>query len=674
VEYARLCNGLNSIGVLIPVKESVYKHIKNHKDRDYYKSVYFYNEDQKAHADELIEKKDKNGEPFTGQRGVGGITDVFTNILVFDFDSENDQEAARQDTIVLVEKLVKAGIPEEGIEIAFSGNKGFSVKIQTESRFNPRELKNIVINLAGVLQTLDNKIYNASRIFRVTLTKHQETGLYKYPLTFDDLKDASMDEIKELAQDISGIDPIDYEKRFKKVKLPKTVESLKDVSTEIEIPKVSLIETLPEAVITPEFLAKRPRHMDAPRWALQNGFFQEGERNQAFLCLAATYKNFGYEASHTINLLKGVAEIQAARHNCEPYPEDELAVNIVNQVYGPNWKGGQFSYRDKNSWLYDYTKKYGISVDSYGTEETTVKVDDGFASFVNYAENIEKNSLQFGIPSLDKKLKAKVGHLIGMLAPPGVGKTSFSITILNNTSLMGINSLFLSYDMYKSIVFQKLIQRETGLQEEEVFNAFKTRDTAKIEHFRKLLLQNYANVEFCFKTGQTIQQIKQTIIDAEKTLQEPIKLVVLDYSELVLSDFSDPTQRSAETIQGLREICNEMNKCVIVLLQPNKMSSKPNEALLTYNCAKGSSAIAQACTSMITAHRPGSSSLTPENDRFFSINCVKNRMGQLFALDFTWDGLTGKIGELEDYERQSLKDLRDQVKAEKAAEASKDNW
>jgi replicative DNA helicase len=163
-------------------------------------------------------------------------------------------------------------------------------------------------------------------------------------------------------------------------------------------------------------------------------------------------------------------------------------------------------------------------------------------------------------------------------------------------------------------------------------------------------------VNFCFKAGQTLDGIKRTIQKVEEKLGEPVKFIVIDYSELVIGSVSDPTQKSMETIQGLREISNELNKCVLVLLQPNKASSNPTEPLLTYNSAKGSSSIAQAVTTMITAHRPGYG--TEETDHYFSINVVKNRMGPLFGLDFHWNGLRGMIRDLDAVEKMNLEQLR----------------
>ena len=259
----------------------------------------------------------------------------------------------------------------------------------------------------------------------------------------------------------------------------------------------------------------------------------------------------------------------------------------------------------------------------------------------------------------------QVGRLYGIIGPPGSGKTSLGVTIHNNTSKLDISSMFFSFDMSKYDVFQKLIQRHTRMDRDKLYEVYKTGSSDQQKKIADTVSEEYKNVRFVFKTGQSIEEMKQTIISTEKKLGIEFRLIVVDYLELVQSKYSDPTQSSAEVIQGLREIAINMNKAVVVFLQPNKMSSTIDEPLLSYNAAKGSSAIAQACTAILTIHRPGYSSRTPETDKFFSIDCVKNRSGRLFSADLHWDGLTGNIRELEDIERMELKELRDAKKAAK---------
>jgi hypothetical protein len=157
--YARLTRGLADKGILLPLSELAAA-VTDH-DKDYYRSIFHYTE---AHY-----------QDFKKTHTIAGIVDVTTNMLVFDFDSKSNLEQARKDTIELCSRLISHGLVPEQFNIAFSGNKGMSVEMETVHTFNPTQVKNIALNLGQGLATLDDKIYNASRVFRVPYTRHQET-------------------------------------------------------------------------------------------------------------------------------------------------------------------------------------------------------------------------------------------------------------------------------------------------------------------------------------------------------------------------------------------------------------------------------------------------------------------------------------------------------------------
>ena len=188
VNYVRITKGLSDFGQLIPV-DQLSKVVQDY-NKDYYRSVYRYNEAQY--------------KEFQKTHSVGGVFDVTTPSVVFDFDSKDNIEQARQDTAELVSRLIGLGVSRDQILVAFSGNKGYSVELETVHTFNPTQLKTLANNLANGLSTLDNKVYNASRIFRMPYTKHQVTGLYKLPITIEQLTELTSDQIRELAKDVNN--------------------------------------------------------------------------------------------------------------------------------------------------------------------------------------------------------------------------------------------------------------------------------------------------------------------------------------------------------------------------------------------------------------------------------------------------------------------------------------
>jgi hypothetical protein len=644
MNYIRICKGVQDKGILVPVNSDVYKGVDLNKD--YYTSAFLYNDEQ------------YNTFKKTGT--VAGITDTVTNKLYWDFDSADNLDKAKDDAHTLCARLVKVfKLEPSNVALFFSGKKGFQVEVNFEKDlFTPTQVKNICLSIGEGLTTLDRQIYNANRILRLPLSKHQDTGLYKTPLDFEGLGEATIADIKEAAKE-SWEDTSQLNTIFHPASSNIEIIKLKNAT-----PKVEVRDTIKVAYDISEVdWGVKPKFLTPEKYLLSLGFYEMGERSHALMILGSTFKSLGFNETQTYHFLKSAAELQAERLGEDKFPKAEIYKNIISQIYSPTWKGGVYSVANDDllqrlSTLIPATARVEDEADVHDIRETA-------NLFVNYAKEIDKNTLQFGIPCLDKNLHIQVGRLYGIIGPPGSGKTSLGVTVHNNTSKLNIASMFFSYDMSKYDVFQKLIQRHTKMDRDKLYEVYKTGSKDDHKKIADTIEAEYKNVRFVFKTGQSIEEMKQTIINTEKKLGIEFRLIVVDYLELVQSKYSDPTQSSAEVIQGLREIAINMNKAVVVFLQPNKMSSTIDEPLLSYNAAKGSSAIAQACTAILTIHRPGYSSRTPETDKFFSIDCVKNRSGRLFSADLHWDGLTGNIRELEDIERMELKEVRDAKKAAK---------
>ena len=302
-----------------------------------------------------------------------------------------------------------------------------------------------------------------------------------------------------------------------------------------------------------------------------------------------------------------------------------------------------------------------------GVEGSISTIGETFSAFENFANNIDKNTIKTGIKELDKNLRLTVGMSSGLVASPGVGKTSVSLQMLNNMSKTGEHTLFYSFDMYAPIVYQNLVQKHFNLNSTAMFEKFKTDKHFK-EKVKEVLSQEYGNVSFCFRTGQTVPNMIDTLSEAEDKKGKKVKLMVVDYNELVQTDYSDATASSSFVAQKMREIAQSRDTHVFSLFQPSKISGTPADEIKSYNSAKGSGAISQSVSVMLGMSRPGYNPQQPDDDRFINLACLKNRMGPLFSLDFGWKGLTGTISDLDDDERIELKKIR-----EKKALASENN-
>jgi len=637
--YSRLNDGLLKYK-LIPASEDVWKHITSN-ETDWYVSLFEYN-------DEHFKQWKEKGT-------VAGIKDPTTRRLFFDFDNAKNPEVARQDAITLVTRLLSKGVPSKNIQVAFSGSKGFSVEVEGTTSITPAEFKNVTTALAGDLSTFDKVVSDPQRITRVVGTKHPKSKLYKFPLSVDQLSELDINTIKELAKDIDNIDS-DLMEGWHEVVLPDSITSLRIA------PKMPEKEQIETADLD---LGLKPKWLSEAKFALQEGFFGAGERNTAFMVLAATYRNQGFNKEIVYRMLKGVAEVQAQRNHQDRYSDDELWKNIIETVMNPNWKGGQYSY-ENTPLLRDVTQRLKLKLPK--TEDNPVvplgNVTDIFRKF---AVDIEANTIKLGIKRIDDEIKVTTSMLVGLVAPPGAGKTSLSMDILNNTSKNNINAMFFSMDMGAPLIFQRLLQKHSGISSKKIFEMYQTED-ARLGELEERLNKEYANVSFCFRSGLTVEDMRELTLKQQEDSGKKIKLIVVDYLECISTQFSDSTASSAYIVQKLKDIANELECTVLLLLQPQKIAGDPSEEILSYIRIKGSSAIQQACSVIFSMSRPGFSPKKPEQDKFASIAVIKNRMGTLAQYDFHWHGLTGEIRELEDEEMEELNELRARKQAEKTSQ------
>lgn len=626
---------------LVPADESQIHLCLVNPKQDIYTSLYKYSESQY--------------QEFLKTKSIKGVSDVITDWLLFDFDSKENLGLAQQDAIEICKRLENSGVIYPALRISFSGGKGFHVEVRLTENITVEEFKAITKQLAEGLKTFDQLICDHARPFRVLGSVNLKTGLYKIPISFGNLFDLRIEQIKDLAKDqtIFGQEPIEYTT----IKLPQALQDLKKFKEEYK-PKVEKLET------GELDWSKKPKWLSSCRYSLTNGYFTEGERNSAFLCLGATYKNQGFNEAHTYRFLKGVAECQSINNDCDRYSDELLWHNIVKQIYSEGWKNGQYSCKEKGSWLSEYCSSLGVhKCDNRGIEGT-VSTSQVLDLFKDYTKKYEQNILYSGIPSLDKKMKFMVGTSNGILAPPGVGKTSLCLQILEYNSMKEIPCLFYSYDMFHSALYMRMVQRESGKAQDDIYHTFKN-DFDKASRVVENLDTKFKNVQFCFKAGQTIDELEQTIIDTETKTGQKLKLVVVDYNELVMTDNSDPTSSSATVAQRLRQISNELEVCIITLLQPAKQYCSPGDEMTNFNSVKGSSSIVQSLTLLLGCSRPGFDPLNPDNDKYFNITCLKNRNGPLFTLDLSWEGLRGKIEDLEQEDKQKLDELRSIRREEK---------
>lgn len=656
VEYIRLAKGLeNQISELIPPDAAkIISRLKKEPTKDFYTSLYKY--------------EDRHFKEFAETHSVAGIRDVKTDRLLWDFDDSVSLETAQKDAKELCARLMESGVEPTKIRAFFSGNKGFHVEVILNEFLSRQEFVNVVFNMAHDLKTFDVRINDEARVIRAPFTINPKSGLYKIPLTIDQLNTYAIEDIKINAADISTAKPYDYFKEANwRIAMPEPITILK-TQTFKQVNRLEDKDIKGFNVNDIDF-SKCPRWMAKERYALQEGFFygsesvSVGERNTAFMILAATYRNQGFSEDHAIALLSATAEKQAQRTGEEIVSTERIVKEVIPAVYGTAWKGG--IYAKDEPLLYMTRKRFNIEEVEIISDLADIK--NVGLEFEDFARHIDQNTVKTGLKRLDESVLITSGMMIALLAAPGAGKTSFANMFVENLSKTGEHTIYFSLDMYKNLLFTRLLQKYSGYPMQKILDMYKAGNpSSELQNAYSQVVANYSNVFFNFRSGPTVEEMEQEIINYKIASGHNPKLMVVDYLEKVKGPFSDATANSGYVASRLSDIAKKHHLVVLLLVQPQKAAGDPSDELTSYRRIKGASVIEQDSRVIMTLSRPGYNPKDMDNDRYASISVVKNNMGNLCQLNYNWDGVSGTLSDMSPEDIKELALLKKRIADEKA--------
>jgi len=170
-------------------------------ERESYLSLFRFGDDFRAHLDGTGSTR--------GFRGPGGLP-----FLAFDLDRENDLDGALSDARGLAAGLLRCyrRLDESHLLYFFSGRKGFHILLSMPAGIvatpdTPAVAKYLATAWANhVRAKIDAGIYDASRCFRSPNSRHPKSGLFKRPLSYDELFGLTAARIVELAREPLAVD------------------------------------------------------------------------------------------------------------------------------------------------------------------------------------------------------------------------------------------------------------------------------------------------------------------------------------------------------------------------------------------------------------------------------------------------------------------------------------
>lgn len=302
IEMGGSKNGYFTRKIYIEDKD-VSKIRKDFNNTDVYMTIYHYNSDDQNESD------------------------IYGPLYIdLDLDLKNDEEflKIKNDLIKVVVHLETLfGIKSNQIKYYFSGNKGFHLIVSpTIFNLSPRKnLNTIYKKIALVLkditmfESVDTKIYDKKRLFRLPNSINSKTGLYKVPITFDDILKFDFKQMKEYAS--SPKDNIEVTP----VKIDKAINKINDMIKEIEAPK----EKSNSNFNIKEIDMNQVKLPDCIMQILTDGAL-EGNRNNTTVILASALFQQGAKYKDTMELMQEWND----KKNEPSLPEMEISITVAS--------------------------------------------------------------------------------------------------------------------------------------------------------------------------------------------------------------------------------------------------------------------------------------------------------------------------------------------------------
>lgn len=481
--------------------------------------------------------------------GYRGLIDF--QYIYLDFDYKTDPDIARQDLFFFISYGLREFLNNYEInqlKIFFSGSKGFHLAIHKRffSTIKPASdlylrvgafVKHLV-NLAREeskeeIKTIDFSIYkNSNRIFRLNNTINSKTGLFKIAITFEELSNLTIDEIKEIAKSKREIS---FDNKITPNK------SLTDLFNSVRIENDT------------DALSKNTK-VKINRNVFEQGITDQNRNERAFQ-LAVYWQKKGLSESDIKNILTYWNE-----NNTDPLPESEI-LTVIKSV-----------------------SKYDNGNNNKEFERTDfMTFDDRKKNYAEYIKDIGNKKIDIGFKLIDEKIRGiRPGNVLTLLAETGIGKSAIVQNILQNyTKKTDKYTLYISLEMDNYELHERETQIEFNVSGYEVEEAYLTdRANYNSSHLNKFItLTDSIDIS---KLSEVVEKCKEYFGE--------IGLIAIDHVGLMDNRIFNDNEytRITDVMKKIKKfaLCSKYPLCVVS--QVNRMEALKKSDRLSLFSGKGS--------------------------------------------------------------------------------------
>ena len=507
--------------------------------------------------------------------------------------------------------LIKKGVNPDAIIIWFSG-RGFHIEIPNLYGFKPANdlpltvKRTIDKHLKGL--KFDN-IYDRGRLIRVGFSYNEKSGLYKIPLSHDELFEASYDHICLTAEKFC------CETR---VKLYNSIMETVHKNNQVHIFQSKII---PEAKIKKEHIIDKPVNVEGVNGnvtcvqKMVRDPNKAGRRHNLLLRMVSAWRRLGI--SRTMCYGMGSTAI--------PSLDMEDIQDKVNYVFDK-----PYEYACDDVFMSEYCDpicKFYIHKD-YGTD--VKNAEEMWRDYVETSQTgLENTSFNLNdVWSLGKNYRFCEGELAVLIGDTKLGKTAFMQNMVIPLTHMRV--LYLTLEVHMDLIIRRFIQIANGMSKSETINQALSHNSDKATEILAPLQHIY-----CRQSVPELNSIKELISEVHP------KIVVIDTLDGINVKYSnDPFVKTEKIIMKLKEIAHQNDIIVIAISHIGKGASE--EGLLDVHRAKGNSVIEQKADKILGIEGNLEGNMTR------TIKSLASRDESDFKLAFMFDPTTFRFNQIKE--------------------------
>lgn len=163
-------------------------------------------------------------------------------------------------------------------------------------------------------------------------------------------------------------------------------------------------------------------------------------------------------------------------------------------------------------------------------------------------------------------------NLIVLASKPGMGNSSFALTIAENVARYGNKSVaFFSLDRSRAKLVQQLMSQETGIEVARVA-ASRTTEKETQQLIKVIALYRSLPLFICDAPNITVDGIRTEILNLQNHLkQKELGLIVIDCLQSIPENScAKSTEQLSKVVRKLKQLAKEFNVPIIMLSEINR--------------------------------------------------------------------------------------------------------